>query len=361
MAHARAFAALAVGLLLVAAACAPSGPDDPFEDADFRPTEEPELGPPPEEVDLPDTRGVVLSPVPGLTEDPVPVKVYGGEAALYGQVTAPGGDTGGAVVRLERFVGTQSDAVQVAVGSDGAWRARRLIGGRYRVRAFRAPDLAMISSQVFFLPAEDEVRLDLTVLPFGGTDLQAAFLAGTLEVGESATVTALAQEVAVDGDGVVRGVPLAGTTISADGGGVWDIAGAARAVGADGLTSWTVTCREANDTGIDISVGETTITVDARCRDTPVVAPLPQDPTPVSVVDVGDRFTPPLAGPVGPGTYEVVESSGTCAFVYQPYDGTQWANDLQTASGTTSITLTTFARDLEPLGGSTPCTYERVS
>jgi hypothetical protein len=360
MAHARAFAALLVGVLLVAA-CAPDGPEDPFDDADFRPSEEPELGPPPEEVDLPDTRGVVLAPVPGLPEDAAPVKVYGGDAVLHGQITGPGGDTGGAVVRLERFVGTQSDAVQVPVGEDGSWRARRLIGGRYRVRAFRSPDLAMISSQVFFLPAEDEVRLDLTVGRFGGVDLQAALLAGTLEVGESATVTALAQEVAVDSSGIVRGVPLAGATITADGGSGWRVEGAARAVGADGTASWTITCTAAGSEGVSISVGTTTTTVEARCRASAPAPTVIEEPPPTSVVEVGGRFTPPIAGPVGPGTYAVVESSGTCAFVYQPYVGNQWSSDLQTASGTELLVLTTFARNLDPLGGSTPCTYERQS
>jgi hypothetical protein len=79
------------------------------------------------------------------------------------------------------------------------------------------------------------------------------------------------------------------------------------------------------------------------------------------VVEVGARFTPPIAGPIGPGTYEVVESSGTCAFVYQPYFDGRWQDELQTASGTGQIQLGTFARDLEPLGGASACTYERVA
>lgn len=355
----RALAALLAGLLLVA--CSTDGPEDPFEDADFEPSEGPSLGPPPEAVDLPDTRGVVLTPVPGLPGEAPPVKVYGGDATLHGQVRAPGGDTGGAVVRLERFVGTQSHAVQVAVAADGTWRARRLLGGRYRVRAFRAPDLAMIASQVFFLPAEDDVRLDLEVGRYGGTDLQAAFLAGTVEVGGSATVTALAQEITVDSSGVVRGVPLSGATITADGGADWRVEGAARAVGADGTASWTVVCTAPGTTGIRISVGGTSTTVQARCR---AAAPPPQvvdEPPPTSAVPVGGRFTPPIGGPIAPGTYAVVESSGTCAFVYQPFVGGQWSNARLTATGTEQVVLTSFARNLEPLGGSTPCTYERLS
>ena len=131
------------------------------------------------------------------------------------------------MVRIERFVGVRSDSVQVAVAADGSYEANRLIGGRYRVRAFRQPDLAMISSSVFFLPAEEDVRLDLAVGRFGGTDVQAELLSGTLVVGESATVVALAQDVAVDGDGIVRGIPMAGATITADGGSDWSVEGPA--------------------------------------------------------------------------------------------------------------------------------------
>jgi len=355
---------VALGVVaLLAVACSPSGPEDPFDDADFQPGEEPELGPPPEEVNLPDTRGVVLAPVPGAGAAAVPVKIFGGEAALYGQVsTAEAGGSGGAVVRLERFVGFDSAVEEVPVAANGSWEADRLIGGRYRVRAYRAPDLAMISSEVFFLPAEDEVRLDLAVARFGGIDLQAAFLASGVQVGGSATVTALAQEVRVDGDGIVRGVPLAGATITADAGFGWSIEGAAKAVGADGLTSWTVTCTDAAAGDISISVAGTTTTVPAQCFE-PEAAPLPIDPAdtpPVSVVEVGERFTPPLDGPIAPGGYQVVESSGTCAIVYQRYLGGAWSPDRQTASGN-QITLTSYARDIQPLGSSTPCTYERLS
>ena len=104
-----------VASLVVVAACGASGPEDPFDDADFTPTEGPEIGPPPEEVDLPDTRGVLLQPVPGLDDPESPVKVYGGDATIYGRVSGPDGGTGGALVRLERFVGVRSDAVQVTV------------------------------------------------------------------------------------------------------------------------------------------------------------------------------------------------------------------------------------------------------
>jgi hypothetical protein len=254
-------------LALLAVGCSPSGPDDPFDEADFRPGDGPELGPPPEEVNLPDTRGVVLSPVPGAGAPTVPVKIFGGDAVLYGQVsTAEAGGSGGAVVRLERFVGFDSAVEEVPVAANGTWEADRLIGGRYRVRAYRSPDLAMISSEVFFLPAEDEVRLDLAVARFGGIDLQAAFLASGVPVGGSATVTALAQEIRVDGDGIVRGEPLAGATITADAGSGWSIEGAARAVGADGLASGTVTCTDPSAGDITHHLGRGAVLRTGGCR-----------------------------------------------------------------------------------------------
>lgn len=349
-----------VAMTAVAGACASDGPDDPFADAPDQRTEV-TVPPPPEEVDLPDTRGVVLAPLPGGDGPQAPVKVYGGDAVLTGEVRGPGGSAG-AVVRIERFVGVRSAVEEVTVADDGTWRARRLLGGRYRVRAYRSPDLAMLSSAVFFLPDGDEHRLDLELGRYGGIDVQAAFLAASLQVGQSATLTSLAQEVAVDGSGIVRGTPLAGDTITADGGSGWAIDQPSRAVGADGTTSWTVTCRRPSPGAITVSVAGATATVTPPCSAAPpTTQPPTDDPEPESVIAVGERFTPPLAGPIGPGTYDVVESSGTCAFVYQPWVGGAWSPSRRTASGTGPVVLDTFARDLEPLGGSTPCTYERTS
>jgi hypothetical protein len=100
-------------------------------------------------------------------------------------------------------------------------------------------------------------------------------------------------------------------------------------------------------------------TVSATCIE-PVVVPPPVD-EPDPDFDVGQSFTPPFAGPIPAGTYTVVDDPGTCALTYEAWTGEGWDPARRTATGTGSIQIPVIARDLEALGDSPACTYERAS
>src|SRR5688500_10725176 len=109
----------------------------------------PTTGPTTSTTARPDLSGVVLPDVPGTTSTSIPVGP--GEATLQGIVTAPEGAVPGATVLIERLVGDGAGSATVVAGPDGRWVAPQILGGRYRVRAWRAPDLALTSPASFFL------------------------------------------------------------------------------------------------------------------------------------------------------------------------------------------------------------------
>ena len=53
--------------------------------------------------------------------------------------------------------------LEVATDAQGHWSAKGILGGRYRVRGWRRPDVAMNSSNLLFLGADEDGHVDLTV------------------------------------------------------------------------------------------------------------------------------------------------------------------------------------------------------
>src|SRR5579862_4595349 len=93
-----------------------------------------------------DYSGLRLSVFPGKTTttqlNPA------GMATLNGTVTSNGTPVGGATVIAERFVGTTSTQQTATSAVDGTYSFTNVVGGRYRVRAFRTPDMGMSAGVV---------------------------------------------------------------------------------------------------------------------------------------------------------------------------------------------------------------------
>jgi hypothetical protein len=158
-----------------------------------------------------DLTGVNLTPV-GSTP-PTTVVLTPGAASLSGIVTGPAGVVGGATVLVERLVGDSVGAKAVPTGPDGTWKLAAIRGGRYRVRAWRAPDLALTTPQILLLGAKDNQNLTLTLMSYNGQNLTAAIAPSPPVVAQLTTLVVQATQQTVGGDGVVRGAPLAGATV----------------------------------------------------------------------------------------------------------------------------------------------------
>ncbi len=160
-----------------------------------------------------DLTGVALAPLPSAP--PATVSLIPGNASLSGIVTGPLGVVPGATVLLERLVGDSVGAKTVTAAADGTWKMMGILGGRYRVRAWRAPDLALTAPQILLLGAKDNQNLTLTLMSYSGQNLTAAVAPSPPLVGQVTRLVIQATQQTVGGDGVVRGAPLPGVSIFA--------------------------------------------------------------------------------------------------------------------------------------------------
>src|SRR5207253_1269225 len=121
-------------------------------------------------------------------------------------VTGPEGPVPGAVVHIERLVGDGIGAADILTNPDGTYAAPGILGGRYRVRAFKpAPDnLALVKPAIFFLGAADNRQLNLTVDRHAGLAISAAIAPNPPIAGEDANLVILLTQQSVDGKGIVR-------------------------------------------------------------------------------------------------------------------------------------------------------------
>ncbi len=348
-----ALCALLIGALLVG--CSPAEEAEPPPES--VPRERPIRAPEP----LPDSRHVVLAPVAGAS--PVfPVNVHGGELSMGGSVIGPDGPVADAVVRLERFVGQRSGTLDVRTNAHGRWVAIDVFGGRYRFRAWHTPDLGMAASEVRFIAADAEVDLALAVERFDGADITGDVDDADPEVGATATVTILATRRQVDPDGIITTTPASGRDAVVTTTGPWELTGEPEAVIDDaGRAAWVLTCRDEGPVSARVAAVSRQVVVTATCVARVVVEPPPPVDEPEPDFPVGSTFTPPFDGPIPAGTYTVVDDPGTCALTYEAWTGTAWDPARRTITGTGEITIPDIARNLEALGDSPACTYERTT
>ena len=106
---------------------------------------------------------VPLAAVAGRTT--TTLAVGPGGATLPGRSSGPAGPVGGADIHIERLVGDRVAAADVIAKADGTLDAcPASLGGRYRVRAWRAPDLAL-TDPADLLPGRDRDVVDDAAAP----------------------------------------------------------------------------------------------------------------------------------------------------------------------------------------------------
>lgn len=166
-----------------------------------------------------DYSGVPLAPVQGTTTT-APVVVGPGAATVAGRVDGPDGPVEGATVRLERLVGDAVASLEVLTGPDGTWRAAGVLGGRYRVRSWRQPDVASVEAQVMFVPGTGTTEVALRAERFEAA-IDLAVAPDPPVVGERTSVLVRVVDRTVDAEGVVRSVPRSGLGVSLAPGAGW--------------------------------------------------------------------------------------------------------------------------------------------
>ena len=150
---------------------------------------------------------VPLAPV--ATKTTTTVNQGPGRARLSGTVVGPDGPVPLATVRVERL---QDDAVvfrgDIFTDAEGKWRTGRLVGGRWRARAWRTPDLADVKPATVFLEATQSKSLQLNLDRFGAPAVTASIAPDPPVLNANANLVVAVSTASVDADGVVHSTPV---------------------------------------------------------------------------------------------------------------------------------------------------------
>lgn len=224
--------------LLVVAACAGDDPFAPLPEPDDVEIEETTT------TTEPDLTGVLLPPALGATSTTA-VALGPGPMTIVGRVEGPEGPVANAIVQLDRLVGDGVATARVPTAADGTWNAADVLGGRYRIRAWRAPDLVTPGSTIVFLESGPTRAVDLRLDPVGGVRVDHVIAPDPPYVDEPGNLKVRVAERFVDAEGVVRDTPIAGVVVTLGGSGSWSVGSSNPATtGIDGSVVFLLTCRE---------------------------------------------------------------------------------------------------------------------
>ena len=175
------------------------------------------------------------------------------------QTAAPAAQPGavpGATVHVERLVGDASLALDVATNPDGSFHIDNVQGGRYRIRAWRTPDLALTTPVVFFLNGtENKTGLNLQLTQYTGTNVAPAIAPSPPIVGDPANLAVQVTSVVVDPTGIVRATPLVNAQVDLQGGGSWQVQSPiTQFTDGNGEVIWRLTCTSTGTQPLSVSV-----------------------------------------------------------------------------------------------------------
>ena len=225
----------------------------------------------------PDYSGVEIPPVRGVSTSTIAKGP--GNAHLTGTVGAgPDGPVGGATVRVERLVGDGAVVTDVLTANDGTWHLDLVPGGRYRVRAWRTPDLALVEPVIFFLEGAETRTVNLELRRFSGMTAAASIAPNPPVVGAEAQVVVQVRATSVDAGGTVRAVPE--PTVRAElvpSGNLVVVSPNPQLTDGRGEARWTVHCQAPGDAVPSVLVGGSqSVALDlAACVVPPVVTTAP--------------------------------------------------------------------------------------
>ncbi|MDQ2726587.1 MAG: carboxypeptidase regulatory-like domain-containing protein [Actinomycetota bacterium] len=198
----------------------------------------------------PDLTGVDLGRVSGRTTTTT-ASIGPGGATLSGTVLGPGGPVAGATVRADRFAGSSEASKQVITAADGSWTIPAILGGRYRLRAWQAPTLALITPQIFFLGATQTMSVNLPVQTFAGQAVSSAANPQSTTVGNNIDVVVAVSNQSVNVDGIVSYQPASGVQVTLNGGANLGVSATPGITDSNGDASFTLSC---------LSAGSSTVT-----------------------------------------------------------------------------------------------------
>lgn len=195
----------------------------------------------------------------------------GGKASIAGRVVdTDGNSVPGAIIRATYYGDTNKPEVIEALSlEDGTYRFDQVLGGRWRIRAWRTPELATLDDHTFFLGYTENRRVDLKVKAATDYVVTSSMAPSPPWTGSPVEVAVLVMSQTVDEEGVVRRSPVGGAAVTLNIIGKWYLGtDATEATEFNGRAAWTITCTEVGPQQITAIVGgrEWPISIPA-CRD----------------------------------------------------------------------------------------------
>ena len=206
-----------------------------------------------------------------------------GGATLSGTVLGPQGPVPGATVEADRFAGSSEASKQVSTAADGSWTIPAILGGRYRVRAWQSPALAMTTPQIFFLGGTQAMAIDLQVQAFTGQAISSAANPTSTAVGDNINVVVAVSTQSVNASGIVSYQPASGVQVSLNGGANVGVSTNPAVTDSNGDASFSLSCLSAGSSTLTgtTSSGSATTLPTITCN-TPYTAPATTTTLPTS-------------------------------------------------------------------------------
>lgn len=205
-----------------------------------------------------DLTSVSLEPIAAGKATSTTRPLGGGRAAIFGRVVdSDGNPVPGAFVRAS-FYGdpAKPEVIEAVSAEDGTYRFEQVLGGRWRVRAWKAPELATLEDYVFFLGYTEQRAMDLKVKAATDIVVTSNIAPNPPFLGTPIELAVLVLSQTVDEEGVVRRAPVGGAAVTLDIKGNWSLVGeTTQATETNGRTAWQLTCNEVGDQPINAFVG----------------------------------------------------------------------------------------------------------
>ena len=211
----------------------------------------------------------------------------GGKAAIFGRVVDSDGNPVPAAFVRATFYGdpAKPEVIEALSGENGTYRFEQVLGGRWRIRAWKAPELATLEDYVFFLGYTEQRGMDLKVKAATDIVVTSNMAPNPPFTGTPVELAVLVLSQTVNEEGVVRRTPVGGAAVTLDIKGKWSLVGeATQATDNSGRTAWQLTCDEVGPQVINAFVGG---------KDWPLNVPACHDPMETTTTTATTTTLPP--------------------------------------------------------------------
>jgi hypothetical protein len=195
-----------------------------------------------------DLTNVSLEPIAVKGKDTSTTRpLGGGKATIFGKVVdSEGQAVPGAFIRATYYGDiSKPEVIEALALEDGTYRFEQVLGGRWRVRAWKAPELATLEDNVFFLGYTEQRQMDLKVKAAVDYVVTSNMAPSSPFIGAPVELAVAVLSQSVDEEGVVHRTPIAGAAITLNITGKWSLVGEdTKATEYNGRAAWQLTCNE---------------------------------------------------------------------------------------------------------------------